>query len=92
MSLQRACDVCSFYRQNIDGTPAVHRYGLSRQLPDPTRKRPSGAQAFKRERHYGSIDMCDQCWDRLAKPKTRPELRGKTHPKRLAEEALTPEA
>lgn len=89
MSLQRACDICKFFRQNVDGSPAVHRYGLSRQIPDPTRKRRSGAQAFKHVRRYGSIDMCDDCWEKIAKPKTRPDMYGKTHPKRLEKEALT---
>lgn len=63
------------YRQD-----RVHRYGLSRQVPVPgkTRNNRAGAQAFKRERHFGGIDLCDECWERIAKPKTRPELRGKT--------------
>jgi hypothetical protein len=50
------------------------------------------SHAFKRERHYGSIDLCDQCWDKIAKPKTRPDLRSKTHPKRVEAETLTPDA
>lgn len=85
MSTQRACDVCHFYRQLPDGSPAVHRYGLSRQVPVPgkTRNNRAGSQAFKRERHYGGIDLCDQCWETIAQPRTRPELRGKTHPKAL---------
>lgn len=87
MGTQKFCDHCGFMRQNKDGTSAVHRYGLSRQVPDPTKTRRNGGQAFKRERHYGSIDLCDDCWNKIAKPKTRPELRGKTHPKRIEEES-----
>lgn len=87
MALQRACDVCNFFRQNPDGTPAVHRYGLSRQVLDPTRSRPgregSNSHAAKRMRSLGGIDLCDPCWDRIAKPKTRAELKGVSGPKPL---------
>lgn len=67
------------YRQNKDGTPAVHRYGLSRQVPVPGKMRPNrpNSHAFKRERHFGGIDLCDECWKKIAEPKTRPELRRK---------------
>lgn len=93
MGTQRYCDVCKSYRMDRQGHSTIHRYGLSRQLPVPGKMRPNrpNSQAFKRERHYGSIDLCDQCWKEIAEPKTRPELRGKTHPKRIEAEALTQE-
>lgn len=78
MTQQRACDVCGYYRQRVDGSSAVLRYGLSRQVP---RSRDAeGRIEFGRERSKGGIDLCDQCWERIAKPKTRPELVGKTGP------------
>ncbi len=80
MSTQRACDVCAMYRQNRDGTSAVVRYGLSRQLPNG-KLRPEGRPAFGRVGGFGGIDLCGECWERIAKPKTRPELVGKTGPK-----------
>lgn len=79
MGAQRYCDVCKMYRQNRDGTPAVHRYGLSRQIPIPGKFRPGRANslAVRRERHYGGIDLCDDCWNRIAGPRTRPDTRKK---------------
>ena len=81
MPIQRSCDVCAFYRQNADGTPAVHRYGLSRQIPAPGQYRPNRPHSVlvKRERRFGGIDMCDDCWTRLAQPNTRPR-RGAARP------------
>lgn len=67
----RACDNCHFARvEKVDGreVSAVHRYSLSRQ----------------RKHHakigMGGISLCDECWGRLAKPKMRPDLKGKTGP------------
>ncbi len=77
MSVQRACDVCGFYRQDKDGNSTVRRYGLSRQ----SYRRENGRKVRFRESSYGGIDLCDICWDRIGKPKTRPETRGKTGPK-----------
>ncbi len=84
MSSQRACDVCHFYRQNTDGTSAVHRYGLSRQVPDYEHLRGNGRPTFKHQRGYGGIDLCDECVDRIGGPKRRPELLGRTGPKASA--------
>lgn len=82
MTVQRACDICGFYRQNRDGTPAVKRYGLSRQVPDPDHPRPSGRPTYRHERGFGGVDLCDECLERVAGPKRRPELRGLTGPKK----------
>lgn len=84
MSLQRACDICHFYRQHPDGTPAVHRYGLSRQVAHETKKRANGRPAFKHLRGFGSLDLCDECVERYAGKNRRPELVGKTGPKAVA--------
>ncbi len=84
MSNQVACDVCGFYRQDRCGNSAVHRYGLSRQVPDPERKRENGRPAFKHQRGYGGIDLCDECVERIGGPKRRPELVGKTGRRRVA--------
>lgn len=79
MSIQIACDVCHFYKQ---GT--VHRYGLSRQekVPGVTRSATDHRALYKRSSNWGGIDLCDECWEKVGKPKQRPELRGKTGPKR----------
>jgi hypothetical protein len=62
------------YRQNIDGSTAVHRYGLDRQIKN--------GDGFKHQRGYGSLDICDECIERVAGRNRRPELVGKTGPKR----------
>lgn len=74
MSMQRACDICHMYRQRLDGTAAVLRYGLSRQIPVPGKFRTGrlNSLAVKRERSFGGIDLCDECFDRVARPKMRP--------------------
>lgn len=83
MATQRSCDVCNFYRQNPDGSPAVHRYTLERQIRRPDGKLREGranSVGYTRVTR-GGIDLCTQCWERIAKPKMRPELRGRTGPK-----------
>ena len=73
MSTTRVCDVCHFVRQDRTGASTVHRYGLSRQVQVPGRSRPGRPNSglMKRERHYGGIDMCDECWERIGKPKKK---------------------
>lgn len=66
MSLQRACDVCHSYKQRFDGSPAVLRYTLRRDLRSRARPR-DGFQAT-----LGSIDLCDTCWEHIAKPRMSP--------------------
>lgn len=83
MSVQRACDVCGFYRQG-----RTHRYGLSRQMLDPTKTRRGGNPAYKRQQNFGGIDMCDECWQKIGAPKQRPELRGRTGPKEAGNEPV----
>jgi hypothetical protein len=83
MSVQRACDVCSFYRQRVDGTPGVARYILSTSSPEKnivtrlamsTRDRAPNGEV--RSYGAGSIDLCDECWTRIAKPRMQ-ATRGK---------------
>lgn len=83
--LQRSCDVCHFYRQKLDGTSAVNRYTLERQVKRPDGKVREGRANSVRytSQTRGGIDLCDECWERIAKPKMRPELRGKTGPKQF---------
>lgn len=81
MAVQRSCDKCGFYRQNRDGTPAVHRYTLERYVrrsDGKLRKGRSTVGYTKQTR--GGIDLCDGCWEQIAKPKMRSELKGKTGP------------
>lgn len=66
MSTQRACDVCHFYRQRPDGTAGVKRYTLRLDQ----RARHGGRLGTQKT--MGSIDLCDQCWDSIAKPRTNP--------------------
>lgn len=77
MSDWRACDVCRNTKLDGLGRPAVHRYGLSRQIYI------DGGRA-KRVFGYGGIDLCDDCWKKIGFPRTRPELRGRTGPRRAA--------
>lgn len=76
MAIQRACDRCSFMKNG-----RVRRYVLSRAKnsdPGPasryslsTRERtPSGTI---RSYGAGSIDLCDDCWDQIARPRMRPQ-------------------
>lgn len=71
MTTLRACDVCKFYRQNGDGTEAVHRYHLRRDDPG-WRNHPPRKQGSR-----GGIDLCDECWTRIAKPRMRPASRSR---------------
>lgn len=50
-------------------------------VPGKRRSNRPDAKAFKRERSYGGVDLCTECFDRIARPKMRPELRGRTGPK-----------
>lgn len=84
MGVQRYCDFCRLYKQRLDGSPAVYRYGLTRQLQHPTKKRANGRPSFTSVRGFGALDICDDCLERHAGPKRRPELKGKTGPKKVA--------
>ena len=61
----RHCDVCRMAPQN-----RVFRYGLSR-YERTTRTRADGHVYYKANRSMGGIDLCNDCWERLAKPKKR---------------------
>lgn len=83
MATQRSCDVCGFYRPDrVDGTPGVTRYTLERQVKRPDGKLRDGRVTSVRytRQSRGGIDLCWECWDRIAKPKMRPELKGRTGP------------
>jgi hypothetical protein len=84
MAVQRSCDVCGFYRPDrLDGTPGVTRYTLERQIRRPDGKLREGRtkSVGYTKQTRGGIDLCYECWERIAKPKMRPELRGRTGPK-----------
>ena len=61
----RTCDVCK------SGVGPPSRYMLRRYHP-MNRRRVEGAPPLRTFESAGSIDLCDRCWDRIAKPRTRP--------------------
>jgi hypothetical protein len=63
MSIQRACDVCKFYR------PSVETFGLRRQIP---RGKIDGVLHWTTA-GAGSLELCDECWSKIGKPKMRPD-------------------
>lgn len=75
MSTQRACDVCGFYRQRPDGSPAVLRYTLKRDVVD---HRKDFTRYGRRQISSGGIDLCDECWERIGKPRMNAR---KSHPR-----------
>lgn len=82
MAFARTCDVCHLAKQRLDKETMqpvndVFRYGLSRQFYESI----GGVERRYRMSSYGGIDLCGECWDTIAKPKTKPHTRGKTGPK-----------
>ncbi len=74
MSTQKACDHCGFVRQKVvDGAPvsAVTRYTLRREV-DQTVPTPGGGRERRYQKSAGGIDLCDDCWERIARPRTNP--------------------
>jgi hypothetical protein len=75
VSTQRACDVCHMYRQRADGTPAVMRYSLKRDVVD---YRQNHNRFGRKQISCGGIDLCDECWQRIGQPRQNPR---KSHPR-----------
>lgn len=74
MATAKACDRCGFARQKlIDGQPvsAVTRYTLRREV-DQTRPTERGVRSRRYQKSAGGIDLCDECWERICKPRTNP--------------------
>jgi hypothetical protein len=63
MSIQRICDVCSRIKQDANGVSTIHRYTLRRE---------EGTRYTKTRKQTGAggIDMCDECWTKICKPRT----------------------
>lgn len=61
----RTCDVCK------SGVGPPSRYMLRRYHPQNRRRIP-GVKVERTFESAGSIDLCDPCWERIAKPRTRP--------------------
>ena len=59
MSILRTCDACKM--PHLD----TKRYGVSRQR---ARVGEQGNTTYG----AGGIDLCDKCWERICRPKTRP--------------------
>jgi len=67
--LVRVCSVCKMTKQKVDPLTLepmddVKRYGLYRQVVLPGRFRKDGKKAYHRERGYGGIDLCTECWEK----------------------------
>jgi hypothetical protein len=75
MSTQKSCDHCGLYRQNVDGSPAVHRYTLRSEVVG-WRKNGNRSQISR-----GGIDLCDDCWKKIAAPNMN---RNKSHKRETA--------
>jgi hypothetical protein len=71
MSTQKHCDKCGFSRQRVDGSSAVVRYTLRREV-DQTRPLADGRRAQRYQQSAGGIDLCDDCWESICKPRTNP--------------------
>jgi hypothetical protein len=76
MTRSLRCDVCgSGYTGNGRTSKAVRHYRLLRYEPVPSGatghdpKRPGRGK----EVGAGSLDLCDDCWDRMAKPQAMPQ-------------------
>ena len=69
MGNQKFCDHCGFYKQRSDGSPAVLRYTLRRET-DQTRA--NGQRTKRYQVSAGGIDLCDDCWTELCKPRMNP--------------------
>jgi hypothetical protein len=61
--IQRICDVCSRMKQDANGVSTIHRYTLRRE---------EGTRYTKTRKQTGAggIDMCDECWTKICKPRT----------------------
>lgn len=75
MSTQRACDVCHMFRQRADGSVSVRRYTLRRE-DDQTRS--NGLRLNRKQVSAGGIDLCHECWEKIAAPNLNPK---KSHPR-----------
>lgn len=69
MGEQKWCDVCRMFRQKVDGTPDVKRYTLRREV-DQTRE--NGERPRRFQMSAGGIDLCGECWEKIAKPRMNP--------------------
>lgn len=65
MTLSRICDMCH------QGNETVRRYGLYYYIPRPDMPRRNDGRISTRQANAGGLDLCANCWERHAQPKTR---------------------
>jgi len=75
MGVRKVCDVCQLARQRVDPLtmepiPDVRRYTLRREV-DQTRE--NGERTKRYQKSAGGIDLCGNCWERIAKPNMNPK-------------------
>lgn len=59
--IQRICDVCKRMKQRPDGTSSITRYTLRHE--EGTRF------TGRKQLSAGGIDMCEECWTTICKPR-----------------------
>jgi hypothetical protein len=63
--IQRICDVCKHIKQGVDGQTTIHRFTLRREVG-------TRFTGTRRQVGAGGIDICDECWEKICKPRTNP--------------------
>lgn len=85
MAVERVCDICHRSRKHpTTGETNVRPYSVVRQITATERDNPAlrfalkhVPQAGEKRTTYGAgaIDLCEECWTRIAKPKMKPQRR-----------------
>lgn len=75
MAMLKACDVCGIPGPKGSPNPVV-RFGLRRAAP--AEKLASGKWR-SRTHSVGSIDLCRECWEKIAKPRIMRQKVSKRH-------------
>ena len=68
MPTTRSCSICGFARTRMVGLipqPDVQRYSLYMRIPVPKPSRTKTKRSL--QRGMGGIDLCSDCWTRVAK-------------------------
>jgi hypothetical protein len=81
MTQSLRCDICGIgYTGNGRTGKVVRHYRLLRYQPHDPADPPTNAKRPTRGREIGagSLDMCDDCWDRIGKPGMVPQ---RSHPR-----------
>lgn len=80
MGVSKTCDICKMSKQVINKTtmepePDVFRFNLRRDLIN---HRIPGKRPERIQRSMGGIDLCTECWTRIAGKRVRLSTRKST--------------